>query len=146
PRRDVRPRAGRVRAVGRPAARPARPAGDRRHRVRVRLLRPEPEPAATRLLRSGHRPRHLRFGGRRPGDALTTREPAYPTGGLPLPTEIALPTYADIEDAARRIDGIAHRTPVLTSRYANETFGAELYFKAEHLQRMGAFKFRGALN
>lgn len=63
-----------------------------------------------------------------------------------MPTEIALPTYADIEDAARRIDGIAHRTPVLTSRYANETFGAELYFKAEHLQRMGAFKFRGALN
>jgi threonine dehydratase len=35
---------------------------------------------------------------------------------------------------------------VLTSRFANETFGAELFFKAEHLQRMGAFKFRGALN
>ena len=63
-----------------------------------------------------------------------------------MTTRTALPTYADIEDASRRIDGIAHRTPVLTSRFANQTFGAELYFKAEHLQRMGAFKFRGALN
>jgi threo-3-hydroxy-L-aspartate ammonia-lyase len=63
-----------------------------------------------------------------------------------LTTEPTLPTYADIEDAARRIDGVAHRTPVLTSRVANETFGARLIFKAEHLQRMGAFKFRGALN
>ncbi len=45
-----------------------------------------------------------------------------------------------------RISGIAHRTPVLTSRTANEMFGAELFFKAEHLQRMGAFKFRGAYN
>jgi threonine dehydratase len=58
----------------------------------------------------------------------------------------ALPTYADVEDAARRIEGIAHRTPVLTSRYVNGLVGAELFFKAEHLQRMGAFKFRGALN
>lgn len=63
-----------------------------------------------------------------------------------MTTTPALPTYADVEGAARRIEGIAHRTPVLTSRFANETFGAELYFKAEHLQRMGAFKFRGALN
>ncbi len=60
--------------------------------------------------------------------------------------EIALPTYADVEDAAERIAGIAHRTPVLTSRYVNDLYGAELFFKAEHLQRMGAFKFRGALN
>ena len=58
----------------------------------------------------------------------------------------SLPTYDDVEDAARRIDGIAHRTPVLTSRFADETYGASLFFKAEHLQRMGAFKFRGAVN
>jgi threonine dehydratase len=63
-----------------------------------------------------------------------------------MTTETALPTYADVEDAAERIDGIAHRTPVLTSRYVNDRYGADLFFKAEHLQRMGAFKFRGALN
>jgi len=63
-----------------------------------------------------------------------------------LPTEIALPTYADIEDAARRIDGIAHRTPVLTSRALDEATGARVFLKAENLQRVGAFKFRGACN
>ena len=57
-----------------------------------------------------------------------------------------LPTYADVEAAARRIEGVAHRTPVLTSRTANERTGAELFFKCENLQRVGAFKFRGALN
>ena len=55
-------------------------------------------------------------------------------------------TFADIEAAHARIRGIAHRTPVLTSRQANATSGAELHFKAENLQRGGAFKFRGAYN
>ncbi|MCV9938024.1 threo-3-hydroxy-L-aspartate ammonia-lyase [Boseaceae bacterium BT-24-1] len=59
---------------------------------------------------------------------------------------IALPTYADVETAAKRIAGVAHRTPALTSRTANERTGANLVFKAENLQRMGAFKFRGAFN
>ncbi len=63
-----------------------------------------------------------------------------------LTTETSLPTHADIEDAARRIEGVAHRTPVLTSRVADETCGARLFLEAEHLQRMGAFKFRGAFN
>jgi threonine dehydratase len=63
-----------------------------------------------------------------------------------MTTETALPTYDDVEAAAERIEGIAHRTPVLTSRHINELYAAELYFKAEHLQRMGAFKFRGAYN
>lgn len=58
----------------------------------------------------------------------------------------SLPSYADVEAAARRIEGIAHRTPVLTSRTANGRTGAELFFKCENLQRVGAFKFRGALN
>lgn len=57
-----------------------------------------------------------------------------------------LPTYADVQAAAARIDGYAHRTPVMTSRTANAEFGAEVFFKCENLQRMGAFKFRGAYN
>ncbi|WP_374580600.1 threo-3-hydroxy-L-aspartate ammonia-lyase [Pseudoduganella sp.] len=59
---------------------------------------------------------------------------------------MTIPTYADVVAAAGRIQGYAHRTPVLTSRTANEELGAELFFKAENLQRMGAFKFRGAFN
>jgi len=57
-----------------------------------------------------------------------------------------LPTYADVQAAAARIDGFAYRTPVLTSRTANAELGAEVFFKCENLQRMGAFKFRGAYN
>ena len=55
-------------------------------------------------------------------------------------------TYPDVEAAAARIAGIAHRTPVLTSRTADARAGATLFFKAEPLQRAGAFKFRGACN
>ncbi|AWB24172.1 threo-3-hydroxy-L-aspartate ammonia-lyase [Methylobacterium currus] len=55
-------------------------------------------------------------------------------------------TFADVEAAAGRIAGIAHRTPVLTSRTADARTGASLFFKAEPLQRAGAFKFRGACN
>jgi threonine dehydratase len=55
-------------------------------------------------------------------------------------------TYADVAAAAKRIEGAAHRTPVLTSTTANEMTGAQLFFKPENLQRMGAFKFRGAYN
>ena len=54
--------------------------------------------------------------------------------------------FADIEAAAERIGGVAHRTPVLTSVTANAMAGAELFFKCENFQRMGAFKFRGACN
>jgi threo-3-hydroxy-L-aspartate ammonia-lyase len=57
-----------------------------------------------------------------------------------------LPTYSDVLDAAERIRGVAHKTPVMTSRTANRMTGAELYFKCENFQRMGAFKFRGAYN
>jgi len=57
-----------------------------------------------------------------------------------------LPTYDDVVQAAGRIAGIANRTPVLTSRTVNDAFGAEVFFKCENLQRMGAFKFRGAYN
>ena len=57
-----------------------------------------------------------------------------------------LPTYEDVLTAAKRIEGVAHRTPVLTSRTADTRTGAKLFFKAENLQRGGAFKFRGAYN
>jgi threo-3-hydroxy-L-aspartate ammonia-lyase len=60
--------------------------------------------------------------------------------------ETALPTYDDVLAAAKRIEGYAHRTPVMTSRFLNEELGAEVFFKCENLQRMGAFKFRGAFN
>lgn len=56
------------------------------------------------------------------------------------------PTYADVESAASRLAGVAHRTPVLTSTTINDLHGADLYFKCENYQRMGAFKFRGAYN
>ena len=52
----------------------------------------------------------------------------------------------DVQAAARRIDGVAHRTPVLTSRALDEATGATVLLKAENLQRAGAFKFRGAYN
>ena len=62
------------------------------------------------------------------------------------PATVILPTYDDVVAAAERIEGIAHRTPVLTSRTADARTGATLFFKAENLQRAGAFKFRGAYN
>ncbi len=55
-------------------------------------------------------------------------------------------SFADIQAAAARLQGHAHHTPVLSSRTANERTGAEVFFKAENFQRMGAFKFRGAFN
>ena len=54
--------------------------------------------------------------------------------------------FDDVRQAAQRLAGVAHRTPVLHSRSADETTGASLFFKCENLQRMGAFKFRGAYN
>ncbi|WP_433557586.1 threo-3-hydroxy-L-aspartate ammonia-lyase [Pseudonocardia xinjiangensis] len=56
------------------------------------------------------------------------------------------PTYADVQAAAERIRGQAHRTPVLTSRRVDGEVGASVFFKCENFQRMGAFKFRGAFN
>jgi threonine dehydratase len=57
-----------------------------------------------------------------------------------------LPTYDDVVAAAVRIEGQVHKTPVMTSRLLNEELGAEVFLKCENLQRMGAFKFRGAFN
>jgi threonine dehydratase len=55
-------------------------------------------------------------------------------------------SYADVAAAAARLDGHAHRTPVMTSRTVNARTGAEVFFKCENFQRIGAFKFRGAYN
>jgi len=63
--------------------------------------------------------------------------------GVPGPD---LPTYADVEAAAARLQGAAHVTPVMTSRTVDEALGASVFFKCENFQRMGAFKFRGAFN
>jgi threo-3-hydroxy-L-aspartate ammonia-lyase len=57
-----------------------------------------------------------------------------------------LPTYDDVTAAAARLDGHAHRTPVLQSSTANTRWGAQFFFKCENFQRAGAFKFRGAFN
>ena len=54
--------------------------------------------------------------------------------------------FSDIEAAAERLRGIAHRTPTIHSRTLDERCGAEVHLKCENLQRMGAFKFRGAYN
>jgi threonine dehydratase/serine racemase len=55
-------------------------------------------------------------------------------------------TIEDVRRAADRIKGLAHRTPVVTSRSIDEMAGCRVYFKCENLQRAGAFKFRGAAN
>ena len=57
-----------------------------------------------------------------------------------------LPTFDDVQSAAARLQGQAHRTPVMRSRTADALLGAELFFKCENFQRMGAFKFRGGFN
>ncbi|MFC7403490.1 threo-3-hydroxy-L-aspartate ammonia-lyase [Georgenia alba] len=57
-----------------------------------------------------------------------------------------LPTYDDVAAAADRLTGHAHRTPVLRSRLLDAALDARIFLKAENLQRVGAFKFRGAFN
>jgi threonine dehydratase len=61
-------------------------------------------------------------------------------------SETPLVTSADVAAAAERLDGVANRTPVLTSRTVNRRTGATAFFKCENFQRVGAFKFRGAYN
>ncbi|WP_417307556.1 threo-3-hydroxy-L-aspartate ammonia-lyase [Devosia sp.] len=63
-----------------------------------------------------------------------------------MTTPLPRPGFADVEAAAARLAGKAHRTAVLTSRTADATAGGELFFKPENFQRVGAFKFRGAYN
>ena len=67
--------------------------------------------------------------------------PRAATAGAALPID-----GDDVARAAARLAGVAHRTPVLTSRRLDTATGGQLFLKAEHLQRVGAFKFRGAYN
>ncbi len=64
-----------------------------------------------------------------------------PSPAVPLPIDLD-----DVRRAAARLAGVAHRTPVVTSRTLDERVGARVFLKAENLQRIGAFKFRGAYN
>ena len=57
-----------------------------------------------------------------------------------------LPTYEDVLRAAHHLNGVAHTTPVLQSSTLNERVQANVFFKCENFQRVGAFKFRGAYN
>ena len=76
---------------------------------------------------------------------MTTPTPSSsPVSRLPSP-DPAL-SWADIDEARRRIEGAAHHTPVFHSRQFDEACDATVFFKAENLQRAGAFKFRGAYN
>jgi len=61
-------------------------------------------------------------------------------------TTLALPTFEDVRAAAQRMHGHAHRTPVLRSATLDQQLGAQVFFKCENFQRIGAFKFRGAFN
>lgn len=63
-----------------------------------------------------------------------------------LMSELLSVTFTDIVAAANRLAGVAHRTPVLTSRTVNQRTNSQVFFKCENFQRAGAFKFRGAYN
>lgn len=86
----------------------------------------------------------------RPTNPTVNAETRNPPAGPPLTVDHsdaqAVPTFDDIQSAARQIAGIAHRTLVATSRSIDSRTGARLFFKCENLQRAGAFKFRGAYN
>ena len=58
----------------------------------------------------------------------------------------AVPTFDDVQEAAARLQGLAHRTPVLTCSSLDDRVGAQVFCKCENFQRAGAFKFRGACN
>ncbi|MFP4228328.1 MAG: threo-3-hydroxy-L-aspartate ammonia-lyase [Salinivenus sp.] len=62
------------------------------------------------------------------------------------PTDVPTVAYDDVAAAARRLDGVAHRTPVMTSRTVDDRTGATVFFKCENFQRTGAFKIRGGFN
>lgn len=55
-------------------------------------------------------------------------------------------SFDDVAAASKRVSSLAHKTPVLTSSYIDTLTGAHVMFKMENMQRIGAFKFRGAVN
>lgn len=65
---------------------------------------------------------------------------------MPLVLLTDVPTAADIRDSSQLIQPLIHRTPVLTCETINAMTGADIYFKCENFQKIGAFKMRGAAN
>ena len=61
-------------------------------------------------------------------------------------TDVKIPTFNMVKEAADRLSGMAVKTPVFTNDAINKQLGAEIYFKCENFQKTGAFKFRGAYN
>ena len=61
-------------------------------------------------------------------------------------TDLQIPTLEELKAAREKVKPFVHQTPVLSSGLINEIVGAELYFKCENFQKVGAFKFRGAIN
>src|SRR6478735_1018754 len=76
-------------------------------------------------------------------DTATSRRYALAMGAV---DNTILPTAADIEAAAKRLAGVAVRTPLINAPVLDEAIGARVFLKAETLQRTGSFKFRGAYN
>lgn len=74
------------------------------------------------------------------------RGPGKSTQSQKTMSTLIPPTFDDVIAASKRIEGHAHRTPVLTSRTVDDELGAQVFFKCENFQRTGAFKFRGAFN
>nr|WP_198950125.1 threo-3-hydroxy-L-aspartate ammonia-lyase [Kineosporia sp. A_224] len=81
-----------------------------------------------------------------PGEVVGQDVVAASAGEVAHALPLGSPTYSDVVAAAGRLDGVAHRTPVLSSRLLDSMVGAQVRLKCESLQRMGAFKFRGAYN
>lgn len=81
-----------------------------------------------------------------PTKSPTTRRTRENTPESSVESHLDLPTYDDVVQAAARLSGVANETPVMKSRTLNERLGAQVFFKCENYQRMGAFKFRGAYN
>jgi hypothetical protein len=96
-----------------------------------------------RLAQSGNHPRKDVRVIRRPVRGQRVPKDTIPLKGL---TTYPCPDLDTIREAAQRIAPYAHRTPVLTCAGLDRLFGARLYFKCENLQKVGAFKFRGACN
>src|SRR5262245_17270526 len=116
-----------------PAARP--------HEDEGRELEDDRAPTRRRRLHAEPQRSPDRGGWRVALDAVREEPGLLPRRGVSLSV-----TLVDVRAAAARLEGVAHRTPVFTSRTLDACAGAQIFLKAENLQRGGAFKFRGAYN
>ncbi len=130
------------------------PPPGRRHRTPAWRRRPGPTTACSRRSRTRTRPSGSACSGiprwaRTRGCSRRSSRPPRHAPGARAPSA-CLSRSCRRTTTSRpppgRIAGVAHRTPVLTSRQLDEELGLQVFFKAENLQRMGAFKFRGAFN